>query len=174
MITVVLGLGNDCRRDDGLGPAVAREVAARVAADVRVSASDGDPTRMLDAWAGADLAVLVDAVVSAPPRPGTVHRFDSNTVAALPTPAVSTHGLGLVTALELGSVLDRLPCRWVLYVVEVLDVGYGRGLSPAAAGAVESVVEAVLSELAGLTGQPAVGRSPNAPALDWSNPTACS
>ena len=174
MIAVVLGLGNDYRRDDGLGPTVAREVAARGAADVRASVSDGDPTRMLDAWAGADLAVLVDAVVSDPPRPGTVHRFDSNTVAALPTPTVSTHGVGLITALGWGSVLDRLPRRWVLYAVEVVDVGYGRGLSPAAAGAVESVVEAVLSELAGLTGQPAVGRSPNAPAPDWSNPAACS
>ena len=80
MIAVVLGLGNDCRRDDGLGPTAARDVAARVAVDVRVSASDGDPTRMLDASAGADLAVLVDAVGPDLPRPGTVHRFNSNTL----------------------------------------------------------------------------------------------
>ncbi|MFE5704445.1 hydrogenase maturation protease [Rhodococcus koreensis] len=174
MTAVVLGLGNDYRRDDGLGPAVAREVAARVAADIRVSTSDGDPTRMLDAWAGADLAVLVDAVVSEPPRPGTVHRFDPTAVAELPTPNTSTHGVGLATALELGRVLDRLPRRWVLYAVEVVDLGYGRGLSPVAAGAVEPVVRAVLSELASTTGQQSVGRSPNAPAPDWSNPAACS
>ncbi|WP_349307520.1 hydrogenase maturation protease [Rhodococcus sp. IEGM 1305] len=66
MTVVVIGLGNDLRRDDGIGPIVARQVADHVAPDVCVSVSDGDPGTLLEAWTGAQLAVIVDAVVCDP------------------------------------------------------------------------------------------------------------
>lgn len=152
MRTVVLGLGNDYRRDDGVGPAVARDVAARVAPDVGVYAVDGEPTRMLDAWDGADLAILIDSAVGDSARsgtvtPGTVHRFDSQDLTLSPGAATSTHGFGLITALELGRLLDRMPRRWVLYTVDAADVGFGCGLSRATARAADRVVAAVLEEI---------------------------
>ena len=55
MTVVVIGLGNDLRRDDGIGPIVARQVADHVAPDVCVSVSDGDPGTLLEAWTGAQL-----------------------------------------------------------------------------------------------------------------------
>ena len=165
MRTVVLGLGNEYRRDDGVGHVVAREVAARVTPDVGVYAVDGDPTRMLDAWDGADLAILIDSAVGDSSRPETVpsgtvhrvesvhrvdsvHRFDSGDVTLSPGAATSTHGFGLITALELGRLLDRLPHRWVLYTVDAADVGFGCGLSRATARAADRVVAAVLEEIA--------------------------
>jgi hydrogenase maturation protease len=96
-----------------------------------------------------DVAVLVDAIVCDPPRPGTVHRFDSQALAALSANTTSTHGLGLTQALKLGAVLGRLPRRWVLYAVEVADVGYGRGLSSATVNVLQPVTSAVLAEVAG-------------------------
>jgi hydrogenase maturation protease len=150
MNTVVLGLGNDYRCDDGVGPAVAREVGLRAPPVIRVCAADGEPTRLLDAWDGADLAVLIDSVVCASARAGTVHRFDATDVTLSSVRGTSTHGVGLVAALELGRLLDRMPRRWVLYTVEVTDVGFGRGLSTAAARAVESVVSAVLEDVASI------------------------
>lgn len=147
MTIVVLGLGQDFRRDDGIGHAIAREVAARAAPAIRVHAADGEPTRLLDAWDGAELAVLIDSVVCDSPRAGTVRRYDSTAVTLSSVHATSTHGLGLVAALELAALLDRLPRRWVLYTVEVADVGFGCGLSPAAARAIEPVVSAVLAEV---------------------------
>ncbi len=58
---VVIGVGNTDRRDDGVGPAVAAEVAADCPAGVRVLTCAVEPTAILDAWDGADLAVVIDA-----------------------------------------------------------------------------------------------------------------
>jgi hydrogenase maturation protease len=49
MTAVVLGVGNEDRRDDGIGPAVARAVAARAIPNLLVTISDGDPATLLDA-----------------------------------------------------------------------------------------------------------------------------
>ena len=37
---------------------------------------DGEPTRMIEAWACASLAVVVDAVLASPPVPGRLHRIE--------------------------------------------------------------------------------------------------
>ena len=92
---VVIGVGNEFRRDDGAGPAVVARLRELAPPGVRLVVTDGEPARLIEAWAGAALAVVVDAVRADPPRPGTVHRFE---VAGLGTgtgrPA-SSHGLGL-------------------------------------------------------------------------------
>ena len=59
--SVVIGIGNDRRRDDGIGPAVAAALAARQRPGLRVVACGEKPTEILEAWTGAELAVLVDA-----------------------------------------------------------------------------------------------------------------
>ena len=50
---VVIGIGNSFRRDDGVGLAVADEIAKRGLADVRVVTAIGEPRAILDAWTGA-------------------------------------------------------------------------------------------------------------------------
>ncbi|EID77871.1 MULTISPECIES: hydrogenase maturation protease [Rhodococcus] len=145
MTVVVIGLGNDLRRDDGIGPTVARQVADHVAPDVCVSVSDGDPATLLEAWTGAQLAVIVDAVVCDPPRPGTVYRLTPDELGDVRAGTFSTHGIALDHTVRLGAVLDRLPHRMIVLAVEVADLGGGRGLSPAVGRAVDTAVSAVLS-----------------------------
>ena len=53
---VVIGIGNDHRRDDGIGPAVAAAVAARGLPGVRVHRCAAEPTAILDAWDGSRLS----------------------------------------------------------------------------------------------------------------------
>ena len=67
---VVIGVGNDFRRDDGAGPAVVASLRGRVPPGVELVLTDGEPTRLIEAWAGAALAIVVDAVRAHPPRPG--------------------------------------------------------------------------------------------------------
>jgi hydrogenase maturation protease len=102
---------------------------------------------MIDAWTGADVAVVVDAVRLREPTAGRVHR---TMVDGIPGGAsmTSSHGLGIPEAVELAKALDRLPGRLVLYTVEVAETGYGIGLSSPIAGAVPDLVEAILRELA--------------------------
>jgi hydrogenase maturation protease len=142
---VVIGVGNEFRRDDGIGPAVLAELARRELPGVRLVHSDGEPSQLFDAWAGTPLAVLVDAVRCAPSSPGRIHR--STLSAPLAAAAASTHGLGIPEALRLAEVLDRAPQRLVVYAVEAGDLGFGPGLSDAVARALTEVVAAVLAEL---------------------------
>ncbi|HEV7206937.1 MAG TPA: hydrogenase maturation protease [Jatrophihabitans sp.] len=139
----VIGIGNEFRHDDGVGPAVIAELQRLALADVTLVATDGEPTRLLDAWEGVELAVVIDAVPGA--EPGRVHRLDGD--AAAPGGG-GTHGLGLADALRLAEVLDRAPQRLVLYAVEAADVEVGPGLSAEVGRAVPVVARAVLSELA--------------------------
>jgi hydrogenase maturation protease len=147
---VVVGVGGEYRRDDAVGLAVAAELAGAAPPGLAVHATDGEPTRLLEAWTGAALAILIDAVLvpdtpARPAVPGRVHRTDP--AAATPaTGTASSHGLGVPEAYALGRALDRLPARLVVYAVEVADVRPGLGLSPAVAAAVPGVVAAVLTE----------------------------
>ena len=63
---VVIGIGNEFRRDDGAGSAVIGQLRGRVPC-VRLVVTDGEPTRLIDAWTGAALAVVVDASGSSGP-----------------------------------------------------------------------------------------------------------
>lgn len=146
MNAVVIGVGNEFRRDDGVGPAIAERVAREHRPGVRVVLTDGEPARLLDAWRDADVAVVVDAVVVRHPEPGHVHRL---TVDALPGggTAGSSHGLGIPEAVELARALDRLPGRLVFFTVEISETGYGTGLSAAVAAAVDPVAVAVVREI---------------------------
>ena len=143
----VIGIGNCFRRDDGVGPAVAAAVEARRIAGVRVLTDAADPVAVLDTWAGARLAVLIDAVVTAPPRPGRIHRCAMDQLGGLP--AVSSHGMDVATLLALGEALQRMPADVVVLGVEAGETGNGPGLTPDVAAVVPLVVDTVVAEIEG-------------------------
>ena len=73
---VVIGLGNEFRRDDGAGPAVIELLRAQPLRDVELLVSEGEPGGLLTDWTGAALAIVVDAMVASPPNPGQLHRME--------------------------------------------------------------------------------------------------
>ncbi len=147
--TLVVGLGDPRRGDDGVGLAVARVVAALGLPTTAVAEVE-DPTVLLDLWRDCDLAVVVDAV-HAGGRPGSVVRLDTGS-AGRPVPVSAwaatgrggTHALGLAAAVGLGRALGRLPRHVVLLGVEGACYERDHGLSPDLAAAVEDVVAVVL------------------------------
>lgn len=142
---VVIGIGNAWRRDDGAGPVVVRAATSRLPAGTRVVELDGEPARVVEAWDGADLAVVVDAVRTGAP-PGTVHRLDpERDDVPIPAGAGSSHALGASDAYHLGRALGRLPVCVVIVGVEVAEVGTGDGLTPEVAAAVPAAVAAVVA-----------------------------
>ncbi|HXZ70100.1 MAG TPA: hypothetical protein VEH31_04400, partial [Streptosporangiaceae bacterium] len=68
---LVAGVGRPDRGDDAVGPAVAGRAMGLVPPGVTV-VERVEPAGLIDAWAGADLVVVTDAVRSGR-RPGTVH-----------------------------------------------------------------------------------------------------
>jgi hydrogenase maturation protease len=147
---VVIGVGNEFRRDDGAGPAVIALLSGQVHEDVTLTVSDGEPTRLIEAWAGAPLAIVVDAVRAEPPVPGRLHRLvlDHHSTTELGG-RVSSHGLGLGDAIGLGRALDRMPDRLIVHAVEAGDLGQGAGLTPAVAAVIGALAGAVLRDLRG-------------------------
>jgi hydrogenase maturation protease len=143
---VVIGIGNPFRNDDGIGPAIASQIEEQRLPGVRVVISDGEPAGLLEAWAGADLAVVVDAIRLAPASPGRIHRLTTGQLEAYGT-AASSHGLGVPDALRLGRALGRLPGRVVIFAVEAADTGAGTELSKPVAAALPEIVAAVMTEL---------------------------
>jgi hydrogenase maturation protease len=131
----VIGVGNAYRCDDGVGPAVAERLRGR--RELEVATCEQEPSRLLEAWADADMALVVDAVASGA-EPGTVHRFDASE-RALPTSVFrgSTHALGVGETIELARALGRLPGRVLVYGVEGDEFAAGDRLSPAVAAAIE-------------------------------------
>jgi len=176
---VVIGVGNTYRRDDGIGQEVLSRLRARAADDtaddtadgnpddtadgnpddtadgnpddtVQLVTSDGEPASLVEAWTGASLAVVVDAVLAAapgPPAPGRLHRIVLYRPDPVPARPVSSHGLGLGEAVRLGVALGRMPDRLIIHAVEAADVGHGPGLSPAVAAAAGPLTAAVLRDL---------------------------
>jgi hydrogenase maturation protease len=144
---VVIGVGNTFRHDDGVGPAVILALRQQGLADVELADSDGEATRLLDLWAEADLAIVVDAVRTLSVPPGTVHRR------SLLHPSFGRVGLGASHAADLGdavalaAALDRLPNQLLLYAVEAADTSLGVGLSPAVADAVAQLVDEIVEEV---------------------------
>ncbi|MEQ9640567.1 MAG: hydrogenase maturation protease [Alphaproteobacteria bacterium] len=145
---IVICIGNPDRGDDGLGPAVARQLRSRLAAGVEVIELDGEATALLAALDGAGSAYLVDACAGGA-APGTVHRFDA-VDAALPEAMydLSTHGLGLGAAIELARALGQLPPRCTVLAVEGRDFNIGAPLSPPVAAAVNDVCRRLQAEIA--------------------------
>ncbi|WP_435611933.1 hydrogenase maturation protease [Streptomyces sp. bgisy159] len=149
---VVVGVGNDFRQDDGVGWAVVTRLRERAGdgptAGPVLATCDGDPGRLIGLWAGASLAVVVDAAHAHPGRPGRVHRLELAAGGPARPSSTSSHGLGLGEAVELAGALDLLPERLVVYAVEGARTDFGTGLSPAVAAAVEPLAEAVEDEIA--------------------------
>jgi len=151
---VVIGIGNEFRRDDGAGPTVVARLRGQLPDDVCLLVSDGEPARLIEAWAGAPVAVIVDAVRAEPAVPGRVHRLVLHRAGAATAPPTSSHGLGLDCAIGLAQALDRMPGMLILHAVEAADVGQGTGLTPAVAAAIDTLAAAVLDDLGSLRPQP--------------------
>jgi hydrogenase maturation protease len=144
---IVIGVGNEYRRDDALGPAVVELVRNEGLTGIEFAECDGEPSRLMELWAGADLAVVVDAVRTDPARPGKVHRMSAHHPSAAAAGATSSHGFDLGEAVALARALDRMPRQLLLYAVEVADTGYGVGLSPNVAAAARLIADEITTLL---------------------------
>ncbi len=145
---MVIGVGNDWRRDDAAGLAVVRMLRERPCPGLRLVELHGEPAALLDRWEGEERVVLVDAVSSGAP-PGTIHRLDATTCAlAGELHRSSSHHLSVAEAVELGRVLDRLPAALELIGIEGSSFEAGRGLAPQVELAAEQVAGRLAATLA--------------------------
>ena len=145
--TIVIGLGNEDRGDDGAGPVTVRRLRSRLPDGVEVVPDPGDAAGLLDLWEGAGCVYLVDATRAGRP-PGSIVRWEAGADGPLPpTRAASTHGLSLAEAIGLGEALGRRPDRLVVYGIEPSTFAPGPTCSPEVERASAEVAERILAEL---------------------------
>ena len=139
---VLIGVGNRWRADDGIGLVVVEEVARHLDARVDVVMCDGEPSRLIDAWARRSLAVVVDATHGTG-EAGTINMWDGD-VPGGSHRSTGSHALGVGNAIALGAALERLPARLVVVGIEAGVTDHGNTLCPAVAAAVSPAVATVL------------------------------
>lgn len=146
-LPLVVGLGNPDRSDDGVGPEVLRQLRGRGEGLARWEGGGDDPTRLLDLWAGAPLAIVVDAMISGA-APGTYVRFTNpKDVLAAGWKSTSTHGISLPVMIGLGQALDQMPRSLVVYGIEGTVFATGGPLSSHVKARVPEVVTRILEDL---------------------------
>ena len=148
--TLILGLGNPLRGDDGLGPRVVTELNRRGLPD-GVTALDGgigglDLLRYLEEW---ERVVIVDAA-DVGRAPGEYVRFTPREARLLTAGrGFSVHNAGLAEAIGLAEALGRSLPEIVVFGLQPERVNWQEGLSPAVEAALAALVDAVLEEAKG-------------------------
>lgn len=145
--TLFIGVGNEYRSDDGLGPCVARELRRRALSHVTVVEEVGEGVSLMQLWRDAREVVLVDAMCSSEPV-GSLHRFD---VSASPLPKqsfrYSSHSIGLVECIEMARELQQLPPTVIVYGIVGQTFAPGRGLSDPVVRAVPELIAMIEQDL---------------------------
>lgn len=145
----IIAIGNPLAGDDGVGISVAHKLMNLHLSGVDIMPVGLAPLDVLDSLAGAETAVLIDAVRSGKDA-GTILRFEipedlpQLTTLAWAPARHSTHKFGLAEALSLGNELGVLPSHITVYGIELGQVHMGASLSPKVQQAMETVVAQII------------------------------
>jgi hydrogenase maturation protease len=145
--TLVIGVGNAFRGDDGVGLIVAQRLRELDLPGVTVVEQSGEGAALVESWKDAGRVIVVDAISSGG-EPGDIYRFAA---AGQPLPALfsgdSTHAFGLAEAVELARQLNRLPPSLVIYGIEGKSFDLATGLSPEVEAAAKNVLDQIYQQL---------------------------
>jgi hydrogenase maturation protease len=142
---LLIGVGNPLRGDDAAGALAAKLIRDCTCPSFRVIEHDGEGASLMEAWAGAQTVIVVDAV-SSDLAPGTICRYVTEKPLQGRLFQDSTHAFGLPEAVELSRALDRLPRNLIIYGIQGKSFETGAPLSEEVEKAVREVVERILEE----------------------------
>jgi hydrogenase maturation protease len=151
MKTLVLGIGNPILSDDGAGIKVAHEVANQLnSPQVTIAETSGAGLSLLDSIVGYDKVIIIDAIQTEEGNTGRIYRMGPEDF-SLTKHFSSPHQINLVTALELGKMLNlAMPQKITIFAVEAKDVtNFSEKCTPEVEKAIPKVVKMVLEELIG-------------------------
>lgn len=147
--TLVLGLGNPLRGDDGVGVHVARQLLGRcLPDDVEVADGGTQGLGLVTLLEGRQRVIVVDAAAMER-LPGEFVRFGLQEARLLTGDGgrFSVHEAGLREMLLLAQVLGMLPEEVVVFGVQPAGVEWEASLSPEVEATLPDLVEAVLAEV---------------------------
>jgi len=149
MKTLVLGLGNPILSDDGVGIRVAQEIGKQLNdPQITIAETSAAGLSLLDSIVGYDKVIIIDAVQTEKGQAGQIYHMEPEDFSSTKH-FTSPHQINLVTALELGKMLDlAMPQKITIFAVEAKDTTtFSEKCTPAVEQAIPEVVKMVLQEL---------------------------
>lgn len=144
----VIGIGNEFRGDDGVGPLLVRQLRQRKDFEkIEFLECSGDTTVLFEKWNPRDEVILVDVICSGG-QAGSIYKFDALS-APLPSdlfPSVSTHVLDVSRSIELARSLGRLPKKLLVFGIEGKSFQTDSKLNLKVKKAMEKVTEEIRKE----------------------------
>ncbi len=142
---VVIGVGSEIRRDDGVGVLVARRLAAEdIGPDVEVIEGHTGGINLLFEMDGADHCIIIDAVDMDRP-PGTIEVFDADDADIIMTERVaSLHHVSLADVIQLARATG-VATQVTVVGIQPQDITPGEGLTAPVAARIDELVAIVRS-----------------------------
>ncbi len=147
--TLILGVGNPLRGDDGVGVLAVQQIATRPDLPAGVDVLDGGTAGLglIPVLEQYRRVILVDAVQMGE-QPGTVRRFAWDDVRLRERErALSLHQSDLNEALALAEALCCMPPVLIVYGVQPQHTDWDQPLSDAVRRALPGLVDALMTEV---------------------------
>ncbi|MDX1436704.1 MAG: hydrogenase maturation protease [Anaerolineales bacterium] len=150
-----MGLGNPYLGDDGIGVAVANELASTLALEssyeLTITEASVGGLRLMETIEGYDRAIIIDALEVPYPTPGRIHRWGLDDLIKIsPTQhSASAHDTTFPTAISAGrSIGLSLPDQIIIYAIEAAwSDEFSDELSLPLQQAIPAVVERIMQDL---------------------------
>lgn len=146
--TLVIGLGNLYRKDDGVGLFVARLIGELAPDHAIMIEGVTDTCALLEKWDGSRDVFIVDCTVSSG-QAGRIYRFDAlnDEIPVQLFESCSSHAINIVQAVDLARALDRLPRSLTVFGIEGHDFSPGTGMTPDVELGAHFVAQRIVKEL---------------------------
>jgi len=141
--TLILGVGNPLRRDDGIGPAVIKLLkASSNMNDVDIMDGGTDGLSLLEQIKLYKKVLIIDAVEMCL-IPGEIRLFTPEDAKInIKSDTLSTHGFGLAEVIKL---MEQLEIKTELKIIGIqpMDISFGEGLTKELADKPQKIIKLV-------------------------------
>ncbi|WP_158855202.1 hydrogenase maturation protease [Halorhabdus sp. CUG00001] len=145
MNALLLGLGNDIKRDDVVGLEVTEALAECFGDDLDVETYTSGRLMLIQELSGYDHVFLVDAIKTDDGTPGDYYEFSPSEVEpGDESGGLATHNVGLGTLQTLGEAMGQSMPSITIFAIEVENpFEYGEGMTDAVSEAVPTLIEEI-------------------------------
>jgi hydrogenase maturation protease len=144
--TVIIGIGNLIKSDDGLGVHAIRRLEGRVPEDIELVEGSIYCADLFCFIEGKKRAIFIDAI-DADDEPGAIFRFSPDEVKTKAAVPFSIHDFGLYELIMTSRLMGDCPEDITIFAVQVDNTEFGDVLTGPVDSAVDRVCELVIAEL---------------------------
>ncbi len=119
MKTLVLGIGNTIRGDDGVGIFTARALREQIDSGVDIKETESAGLNLLEIISDYDKVVIIDSIRTRDGKPGEIYSITKDQLGTGSSPH-SSHKIGLATIIKLANKLAiKIPDEIMIYAIEI-------------------------------------------------------